>query len=134
MRSAYRAVRAFSPRDRQFSNASGQSFEAQYFPRPAHPSAGDLHTREQHCALFEQGLPPSTHAIGMGFDACGTEYDGTGRNGMSAARLCAFIAPGASVATDRESSANVGPFVNMQMARMIVVSTTNLLMECPLIH
>jgi hypothetical protein len=109
--------------------ASGQSFEAQYFPRPAHPSAGLLHTREQHCALFEQGLPPSTHAIGMGFDACGIEYGGTGRNGISVAKLCAFIALGASwlvmpVAPGCEEPPNVGPFVNMTVAKMIAASAT----------
>jgi hypothetical protein len=123
----------FQPADRQRSNASGQSAEEQYLPRPAHPSAGLLHTREQHCALVEQGLPPSTHAIGMGFDACGIEYDGTGRNGMIAARLCAFVALGASwlampVATGCEAPANADPFVNMTMAKMIAASATILLM------
>jgi hypothetical protein len=100
----------FQPADRQHGNASGQSAEEQYFPRPAHPSAGLLHTPEQHCLLFEQGLPPSTHAIGMGFDACGIEYDRTGRNGMSAARLCAFVALWLVMpeATGCEAPANVG--------------------------
>jgi hypothetical protein len=105
----------------------------QYFFRPAHPSAGPLQFLEQHCALDVHGLPPFVHAIGMGFDACGIEYDGTGRNGMSVASLCAFIALGASwlvmpVATGCEAPANVGPFVNMTMAKIIAASATILLM------
>jgi hypothetical protein len=72
----------------------------------------------------------------MGFDACGIEYDGTGRNGTSAASLCAFVALGASwlvmpVATGCESPANVDPCVNMTMAKMIAASATIPLMTFP---
>jgi hypothetical protein len=90
-----------------------------------------LHFLEQHWALVEQGLPPSTHAAGTGFDACGIEYDGSGR--MRVARISALVAPDASwlvmpaAAIGCGSPAKVGPFATM-MAKMIAASATILLM------
>jgi hypothetical protein len=91
-----------------------------------------LHFLEQHCALVEQGLPPSTHAAGTGFDACGIEYDGSGR--MRVARISALLAPDASwlvmpaAAIGCGSPAKVGPLARMAMAKMIAASATILLM------
>jgi hypothetical protein len=108
----------------------------QYFFQPAHPCAGPLHFREQHCALDVHGLPPCLHAIGI---AGGIEYDGFGRPGTSVAKLCVFITLRASglvipTATVCDAPANLGPSVNTTKAKMIAASAAMLLMVPPLLY
>jgi len=69
----------------------------------------------------------------VGFSAGRIEYDGAGRHGRSVAKLCGFVALGASwpvipTATGCDASANVGPPVNITKAKMIATSATIRLM------